>query len=92
VDPRFDQSNTTFLVDSQFNSTVVTGLLGFVDYQVMVNGYTIKDGPVSISYFKTEEGGKGASYTVWRAMHVFNICYFYFQCLHRLHPGSLVQM
>ena len=58
MDPRFDQSNTTFLVDSQFNSTLVTGLLGFVDYQVMVNGYTIKDGPVSVAYFKTEEGGK----------------------------------
>ena len=57
TDPRFDQSNKTFLVDSRFNSTVVTGLLGFVDYQVMVNGYTVKDGPVSVSYFKTKEGG-----------------------------------
>ena len=69
VDPRFDQSNTTFLVDSQFNTTVVTGLLGFVDYQIMVNGYTVKDGPVSISYFKTEEGGELRPLTTQDSKH-----------------------
>lgn len=62
TDPRFDQSNKTFLVDSHNNSTVVTGLLGFVDYQVMVNGYTMKDGPVSVSHFKTKEGGTLAAH------------------------------
>lgn len=61
IDPRFDQSNTTFFVDSRFNSTVVTGLIGFVDYEIMVNGFTVKDAPISISYFKTKEGGKNDS-------------------------------
>lgn len=56
--PAFDRSNHSFLVDSRFTATPVTGLQGFTNYQVMVAGVTVKDGPVNVAYMKTDEGGE----------------------------------
>ena len=62
TDPEFSQFNgaydRTFLVDSQATSVNVTGLIGWTNYEVMVNGVTIIDGPGNFTYLKTKEGGK----------------------------------
>jgi hypothetical protein len=62
IDPAFDQFNGaydgSFLVDSWTTAVNVTGLIGWSNYEVMVNGVTVKDGPGNFTYLQTEEGSK----------------------------------
>lgn len=65
IDPGYNQFNGSydgsFLVDSQATSVNVTGLIGFTNYEVMVNGVTVIDGPGNFTYLQTEEGSKKIS-------------------------------
>ena len=62
IDPSFSQFNGaydgSFLVDSHATSVNVTGLIGWTNYEVMVNGVTVSDGPGNLTYLQTEEGSK----------------------------------
>ncbi|XP_028392900.1 uncharacterized protein LOC114517402 [Dendronephthya gigantea] len=65
IDPRFTQFNGIYdgslLVDGNTTSVNVTGLIGWTQYEVLVTGVTIKDGPANITYLQTEEGIPKAS-------------------------------
>ena len=59
MDPGFGGAyDGSFLVDGQATSVNVTGLIGLTNYEVMVNGFTVKDGPGNVTYLQTEEGGR----------------------------------
>lgn len=62
IDPGYTQFNGlydgSFLVDSLDTSVNVTGLIGLTNYEVMINGVTIIDGPGNFTYLQTEEGSK----------------------------------
>lgn len=62
IDSRFKQFNgiydSSLLVDGRTTSVIVTGLIGWTKYEVVVTGVTIKDGPENITYLQTEEGSK----------------------------------
>ena len=50
--------NQSFIVNSRATSATVTGLYGLTNYEVMVAGVTVIDGPSGFIHVRTEEGGK----------------------------------
>ena len=57
VDPGFNQSDHSLVVDSHARFANISGLIGYTNYEVSVAGVTIKVGNVSVTHFQTESGG-----------------------------------